>query len=1102
MKKKALWTDIFREIWRTKARFLSIFAIIMLGVGFFSGIKAAGPDMLDTAEHYYKQLNLMDLKVQTTYGLKQSDIDTLRQVPDVQEVQPVYSADAFLDDSGLVAKIRSYKPNDSINKYLLTQGRLPEVSGEIALDASRKTKHYKLGDTITFTNSDSDVNLNDTFHTLSYKVVGFVKSPQFINTVERGSSQIGKGTTDVFVVIPEQDFNMSVYTEAYLSFKNTAGLLSYSDEYEAKIEEHTKAVEQVMAAMPEQRLTEVREEGQSKLDEAKQKIDDAKRQLAEAEQKLNDAKVKLDEGEQSYQEGYSKLQSELAKGQAKLDEAARQLEKGRAELSQNKEKINAGQAQLKEAQAELTARKQQIEAKLADGRKLAKSLAQISDVSPDSIPQAQREQLTAAAKAADSSLGQVVAGYMVGEVDSAVLKQTVDAFEQGLDQAAQQLKAGEQELASRQKQLESGAAQLRAAEKKLEQGEQDWKHGKEELAKARQEGEAKLAKAKADLDKGRQEYEEGLNKYRQEKKDADTKIADGERDLAKGQQDLNDLKSPKVYVLDRGTNPGYTEFADNADRLASIAKAFPVFFFLIAALVSLTTMTRMVEEQRLQIGTLKAMGYSNWDIMKKFLVYGTLASVLASIVGLAIGFTLFPTIIFNAYGSLYNLPKVRMNFYISYSMLSVLVAVLCTTMTAFAATRVELRSNAVVLMRPKAPKSGSRIFLERISFIWRRLNFTGKVTARNLFRYKQRMFMTVCGVAGCTALILTGFGIKDSIANIAPLQYGKIMKYNAMVAFKEDNNQRAIADYNQLIADISDITGTLNVTQETMQAVRKGVNIQDIHLFVPASTEHLSDFVVLRERGQEQIQTLRGDGAIITEKLAKLFDLHIGSTLVIQNNSNDQFELQIAGITENYAMHYAYMTPDYYETVFGKQPQANTQLINFSNEDSSFEDQFGERLTANERVALVSFTSGVSGAFSDTMGSMNVVVVVLIVSAAALAFVVLYNLTNINVSERIRELSTIKVLGFYDQEVTRYIYRENIILTILGIIAGDLLGKLLHHFVLKTAEVDVMMFSPTIHWISYGYAAILTLLFSGIVMVTMHYKLKHIDMIEALKSVE
>jgi putative ABC transport system permease protein len=854
--------------------------------------------------------------------------------------------------------------------------------------------------------------------------------------------------------------------------------------------------------MPEQRLTEVREEGQTKLDEARQKITDAKQQLADAEKKLSDAKIKLDEGEHSYQEGVDKLQSELAKGQDKLDRAAKELEKGRAELAQNKQKISAGQAKLKEAREQLDAQKREIQPKLDGGRELAGSLKQIVALPPDSILESQRDQMVAGAKAADTALGQAVAGYMAGEVDAATLKQAIGAFEQGLNQAEQQLTAAEQELNSKAKELESGAAQLKTAEKKLAQGEQDWKQGKEALAKAKQEGEAKLAKAKADLDQGRRDYEEGLTTYRQEKKDADAKIADGERDLSKGQQKLDDLKLPKVYVLDRDSNPGYTEFEDNADRLASIAKAFPVFFFLIAALVSLTTMTRMVEEQRLQIGTLKALGYSNGDIMRKFLVYGTLASVLATAAGLAVGFTLFPTIIYNAYGSLYNLPEVRINFYISYSLMSLIVAMLCTTVTAFTAARVELRSNAAVLMRPKAPKSGSRIFLERIPFIWRQLNFTGKVTARNLFRYKQRMFMTVCGVAGCTALILTGFGLKDSIRDIAPLQYGKIMKYNSAVVFKDESSPAGVSSYHKLIEDTPGITGTLNVTQEAMQAVRKGVNSQEIHLFIPESTEQLSDFVVLRERGHEKVLNLPDDGAIVTEKLAKLFNLHIGSTLAIQNNSNDSFELKIAGITENYAMHYVYMTPHYYETVFGKQPQFNMQMLNYSNHDSSFEDQFGEKLTANERVAMVSFTSGVSGSFKDTMDSMNVVVVVLIISAAALAFVVLYNLTNINVSERIRELSTIKVLGFYDQEVTRYIYRENMILTVLGIIAGDFLGIVLHRFVLKTAEVDVMMFSPTMHWLSYGYAAVLTLLFSGIVMITMHYKLKHIDMIEALKSVE
>lgn len=518
----------------------------------------------------------------------------------------------------------------------------------------------------------------------------------------------------------------------------------------------------------------------------------------------------------------------------------------------------------------------------------------------------------------------------------------------------------------------------------------------------------------------------------------------------------------------------------------------------------MTTMTRMVEEHRLQIGTLKALGYGNGDIMKKFLVYGTLASLAAAVVGLAVGFTIFPNIIFNAYGALYNLPKVRISYYASYSILSVLVALLCTTMTAVIVTRVELRSNASALMRPKAPKSGQRILLERFTLIWRNLGFIGKVTARNLFRYKQRMFMTVFGVAGCTALILTGFGLKDSIADIAGLQYGQIMKYNALVAFNDDSNNstQKKLKYDELIAGVPDITGTLNVAQDKMTTVAKGVNNQEVTLFVPESTDQFDDFVMLQERVSGERKQLTQQGVIVTEKLAKLYDLEAGSKLTLQNKDNELFEVNVEGITENYSMHYIYMLPTYYEETFGKIPTYNTQLLTYSEVNQPWEDALAEKLTNNERVALVSFSSRAGGAFGDTMESMDVVVLVLIISAAALAFVVLYNLTNINVSERIRELSTIKVLGFYDKEVTMYIYRENIILSFLGIIAGCFLGILLHGFVLETAAVDMMMFSPTIQWQSYGYAALLTLLFSGIVMLSMHFKLKHIDMIEALKSVE
>lgn len=435
-------------------------------------------------------------------------------------------------------------------------------------------------------------------------------------------------------------------------------------------------------------------------------------------------------------------------------------------------------------------------------------------------------------------------------------------------------------------------------------------------------------------------------------------------------------------------------------------------------------------------------------------------------------------------------------------MVSILVALICTTMTAMIASRVELRSNASVLMRPKAPKSGQRILLERFTFLWRRLSFVQKVTARNLFRYKQRMFMTVIGVAGCTALILTGFGLKDSIGSIAGKQFGGIMKYSALVALHENAPAAEQAAYKQLIEQEPAVTGTLNVLQEAMTARAKGVNDQEARIFVPSDTAQLASFVTLKQRSADKPLELKDGGAVITEKLAKLYDLAPGDTLTVLDSSNEQFKIKVAAVTENYVLHYMYMTPAYYTEVFGKEPVYNTQLLSYTGKDKQWEDAFGEKLTANGQVALVSLSSGVGEAFEETMDSMDVVMVVLIVSAAALAFVVLYNLTNINVSERVRELSTIKVLGFYDKEVTLYIYRENILLTLLGILSGSALGIILHRFVLSTAELDATMFAPLIEWQSYLYAGLLTLLFSGIVMVFMHLKLKRIDMIEALKSVE
>ncbi len=848
--KKALWTDLFREIWRTKARFLSILAIIALGVGFYAGIKATGPDMLATVDNYYDEYSLMDAKVLSAQGITADALDRLRQADGVQHVQPGYSIDVFLGESGRIGKVFSYEAEQPLNRYKVIEGRLPVASGEIAIDDNAYIRgQFPIGEFVTFMNPDSQLNLDQMFHTLTYEIVGYVRSPQFIDNVGRGSSHIGKGTADAFVVIPDADFRLPVYTEAYVSFNGASKLAAYSDRYEELVETG----------------------------------------IAELEHALS--------GESS---------------------------------AENK---GAGNAR-------------------GDG-----------------------------------------AGSTENSAANGV----------------------------------------------------------------------------------------GLHRY---------------------------------YVMDRSINPGYAEYSDNAERLSAIATVFPVFFFLIAALVSLTTMTRMVEEQRTQIGTYKALGYSNWDIMLKFLVYGTIASITASAVGLAIGYSLFPVTIYATYGSLYNLTELELFTYAGYSLTSIAVALLCTTLTAVIATRVELRGNAAMLMRPKAPKIGQRMWLERMPFIWRRLSFIGKVTARNLFRYKQRMFMTMFGVAGCMALIVTGFGLKGSISDIADLQYGELMKYQATIALgtvsppgKENEQSLAMWQaYDDVISGTPGITGTLRVAQDTWRTTptddQTDALDQNVNLFVPESADRLEQFVALRDRASGAQRHLTDDGVVVTEKLAKLYKLEAGSTLTLVDLQNNPYQATVSGITENYAMHHVYISPAYYETVFGRTPIYNTELLLYQDTSEAYEDRLGEQLNKLDLVRLVSFTSRLGSGFANTIESLDMVVIILIVSAAALAFVVLYNLTNINVSERIRELSTIKVLGFYDKEVTMYIYRENISLTVIGILLGSYLGVLLHGFVLVTAEIDILMFIPTIQWPSYVYSAALTLLFSGIVMLFMHRKLRRIDMIEALKSVE
>ncbi|RSU09719.1 hypothetical protein CBF29_10995 [Vagococcus elongatus] len=896
----------------------------MLGVSFYVGIKATGPNMLDTVDKYYKKQSLMEASIVSTMGLTEDDVAILEKNKSIDKIQPGYDLDVNFEEDSRTIRVLSFDPSDkkALNQLVVTEGRLPKKSGEIVLDQSAQTlDDYQIGDQYKLV---TDKETKDQFKVTSFEIVGFVYSPQYIEKTSRGRTNVGKGSIDYFAVISEDDFEMETYTTIYLTYRDLAKEIVYTDDYDDKIEDHLEQLEEDFSSRPQERLAEIKKEASEPIEEAKTKISDGEQELAT----------------------------------------------GKAQLADEKDKLNAAQAQV--------------------------------------------------------------------------------------DQAEQ----------SGMTQLPEIAAQIEISKKEIE------------------EGKTKLAEAETEL----AEEEE--------------KLLDAKSELAEKEQELAELKLPEYLFSSRDDNPGYLEFSENADRISSIATVFPVFFFMIAALVCLTTMTRMVEEKRGEIGTLKALGYTNFEISQKFVVYATITTIIGTVSGLVIGFNLFPRIIFDAYGAMYDLPTVEITYYTSYAIQSFIVAIACTLLSTLVVLRIDLFSKPATLMRPKAPRAGKRIFLERMTFIWKRLNFNHKVTARNLFRYKQRMFMTVFGVAGCMALMVTGFGIRDSISDVVSIQYGKLWQYQAIVT-KDEDEETEEQVYKEILAEEDAYDKKMAVAMKNFTMNGQDVLNQDVIFEVPEKAEEMDKFVLFNDRKSGETYKMVDDGVLVTEKLAKLFDLSVGDTFEMTDDEDQTYEFKVADIVENYAMHYVYGTPAYYEKMFGESPSYQTDLLIFNEKlTSKEEDVLSTKLMEVDNVLNVTFTSDASKSMSDMIGSLNIVVWVLIICAGLLAFIVLYNLTNINVSERIRELSTIKVLGFYPNEVTMYVYRENNILTWLGIIVGMVLGKLLHTFVLQTAEVDMVMFSPTIHWESFVYAGILTLLFSGIVMYVMHRKLKNIDMIEALKSNE
>lgn len=1112
MKYRSLLRDIFREIRRTRSKFLSIFLIIALGTGFFAGIKAVCPDMKQTAEHYYAESGLMDLKLLSTYGVTESDMQALQQLEGVEQAMAGYSVDALVNPGGQeesIVKVLSYGDN-MLNKPVLLEGRMPDAPGECVVEQSASTPgNFKIGETVRLASGRSDKTIGETLSTDTFEIVGIVQSPLYI-AIERGNSDIGNGKIGCFMLVPEENFVLEAYTEAYVTLSEARAFSPFDKAYDDFVDGEIARFEAFGKERAQIRYDEVTAEPRQQLADAKAELEKAKLKQKE---ELEKAQAEIDQNASKLTDAEKELARKKADYQAKIAEAKAQLDAGYAAYDKSKKEL-AQKEQEKNETSSSTG--QQLE----DGAaQLAQSRKEFEQQRAEAMQQIEQYQkvLDAGYSLLDASERYLEEQGLLTEEAKELLEKARTELAQQQAQLDEQKKQAEAQLAEAEKQLVAAedalkesswqfAYEMGKADAMLQQGRDKLGEAAGELAKNSQtladqqrEAEAQFADAQKQIDSGKSELEQGKHTFAEQKASSDKQLSDAAEEIAKNEKKLNEVEMPKWYVLDRSNNPGYADYGTDAERVDNVAAVFPVFFILVAVLVCLTTMTRMVEEQRTQIGTLKALGYGKGAIMFKYLFYAASASLLGSVVGLAVGMKLFPIVIFAAYSILYRIPAFEAPFKLDYAFWCTLVAMLCVVLSAFTACFAELMSQPAKLMRPKSPPSGKRVLLERVGFLWKRLSFIQKVTVRNIFRYKKRVLMTVVGIAGCTALMLTGFGLQNSISSILPKQFGEIFIYDAVAAVEDDIAPADMEVLNRQLDENPHIQKHMGILQKTYD-VTNGKTVKNANLFVPQRPGEIDEYVTLRTRVGGDALTLPEDGVVITEKLAKMLDLKAGSAITINLPDGGSVQANVSGVTENYASHYVYLSPDCYERLFGKQPVYNCVMMNTDGEE--VQKPLSEELINLDHVLGVSFVEDIGSRFRDVLGSLNYVVLAVIISAGVLAFIVLYNLVNINVSERIRELATIKVLGFYDGEVSAYVYRENIACTFMGIGAGLIGGIFLEHFVVQTAEVDMVMFMPNINPMSFVWAGVLTLAFTLIVNVVLHFTLKKIDMVESLKSIE
>ena len=1086
------------------------------------------------------------------------EVDVLATVEDVQYTMRVQSFDtAAAHASDTSDGVHAYSDDASyLNRPILVSGSWPEGPNECVLMADVVMDgSVAAGDTVTVLEGTQDVD--ETLSTRTYTVTGFVRSSYYVSPTSLGTTSLGSGALDQVMFVGDEGFvSNAPYTEAFISVAGATDEAAGSDAYQAKVDEVAQRIEECGLAAA--RLDEVKSEAQKELDQQRADYEtqkaDAEAQLADGRTELDDAAAQLEDAAAQLSSGQAGLDSaaatiaasekELADGQAAYDTGAAELAGQRAsaeaQLASAQAQIDDAQAQYDQAMAtreELSSQLSQAQSgldqvnaaidanmpaidqgierakRIVDGAKENIDKLDPSDPEYDkklaalqswlafgeqtlSELQGQKDALLSQQAQLEDAVAQLTAGIAQIDAQTAGVPEQLSAAR---DELAAQRVAAEEAFATAQSRLDGAASQLASGRSQLDAGKQSYAAGA-----------AELESGKAEYASGLESYEEGRAEYDEKAADAAAQFADAETKLADAQAEIDALEAPEIMVLDRTKNIGAESFVSDAGRIDRIAMVFPFIFFLVAALVSLTTMTRMVEEERVLIGTYKALGYSKARITSKYLIYAVVASGVGAAVGIVALSLFLPYFIMNAYSIIYAVPVRPTPIDPGMALLSAGLGVGITVAATCFAAASTLRETPAALMLPRAPKAGKRILLERVKLLWSRMSFSWKVTARNIFRYKRRFFMAVIGIAGCTALLLTGLGLQNAINDIIDKQFGEIYRYNMVVREADDVSQEDASAVGGILADTGLESAHAAAHTENMLAARvddPNGEQQRFELIVPEDPQQFSEYVTMRERVGHDPLSLDGEGVVISEKLANELGLSTGETMLlfdedaVGNATGEGREVRVSGIMENYVSQYAFATPE----AFGKisdEALAFTTLFVKATEDETQRAALSDELLAIDGVKTVGFNDETIESYRTMLKSVDAVVVVLVVAAAALAFVVLYNLTNINITERQREIATLKVLGFNAREVNAYIYRETLLLSAIGALVGCVLGIFMEGFVVVTAEVDQVMFGREIHALSFVIAFVLTMLFSVLVTLFMRKKLSDIDMVESLKSVE